>query len=62
LQGLQVRNYKITKLQMKNELQPTNNNVFKFTSNKTHVSIAQNYKLQVTKLQVYKFANLQVTK
>ncbi len=51
---------KITKLQMKDEiLQPTNNNVSKFTSNKTHVIIAQNYKLQVTKLQVY---NLQVCK
>jgi hypothetical protein len=63
LQGLQVRYYKITKLQMKNEkLQPTNNNVSKFTNHKTHASIAQNYKLQVTKLQVYKFANLQVTK
>jgi hypothetical protein len=45
---------------MKNEkYQPTNNNVSKFTSNKTHASIAQNYKLQVTKLQVY---NLQVCK
>jgi hypothetical protein len=50
LQGLQVKNYKITKLQMKNEkLQPTNNNVFKFTSNKTHAGIAQNYNLHVTK-------------
>ncbi len=50
MQGLQVENYKITKLQMKNEkLQPTNNNVSKFTSNKTHACIAQNYKLQVTK-------------
>jgi hypothetical protein len=40
---------KITKLQMKNEkLQPTNNNVSKFTSNKTHACIA---KLQVCKLQ-----------
>jgi hypothetical protein len=48
---------------MKNEkLQPTNNNVSKFTSNLTHASIAQNYKLQVPKLQVYKFANLQVKK
>ncbi len=54
MQGLQVRNYKIMKLQMKNEkLQPTNNNVSKFTSNKTHASIAQNYKLQVTKSQRY---------
>jgi hypothetical protein len=34
---------------MKNEkLQPTNKNVFKFTSNKTHSGIAPNYKLQVT--------------
>jgi hypothetical protein len=58
LQGLQVRNYKIMKLQMKNEkLQPSNNNVSKFTSKKIHASVAQNYKLQV-----YKFANLQVTK
>jgi hypothetical protein len=63
LQGLQLRNFKITKLQMKNEkLHPTNNNFSKFTSNKTHASTAQNYKLQVTKLQLYKFANLQVTK
>ncbi len=42
--------YKIIKLQMKNEKsQPTNNNVSKFTSNKT-----QNYKftsLQICKLQ-----------
>jgi hypothetical protein len=45
---------------MKNEkLQPTNNNVSKFTSNKTHACITQNYKLQATKLQVY---NLQVCK
>jgi len=59
LQGLQFRNYEIMKLQMKNEkLQPANNNVSKFTSNKTHASITQNYKLQVTKLQVYKFTNL----
>jgi hypothetical protein len=44
---------------MKNEkLQLANNNVSKFTSNKTHASIAQNYKLQVTKLPFYKFANL----
>ncbi len=50
MQGLQVRNYKITKLQMKNEkLETTNNNVSKFTSNKTHASIAQNYKFQVAK-------------
>ncbi len=35
---------------MKNEkLETTNNNVSKFTSNKTHASIAQNYKLQVAK-------------
>jgi len=46
------------KLQMKNEkLQPTNNNVSKFTSNKTSAGNAKNYKLQL-----YKFANLQVTK
>jgi hypothetical protein len=46
------------KLQMKNEKsQPTNNNVSKFTSNKTHAGNAQN-----NKLQFYKFANLQVTK
>jgi hypothetical protein len=63
LQGLQVRNYKIMKLEMKNEkLQPTNNNVSNFTSNKTHACIAQSSKLQVTKLQCYKIANLQVTK
>ncbi len=50
MQGLQVRYYKIAKLQMKNEkFQPTNNNVFKFTSNKTHSGLAQNYKLQVMK-------------
>jgi len=56
LQGLQVKNLKITKLQMKNEkLQPTNDNVSKFTSNKTHASIAQNYKLQVTNLQATKY-------
>jgi len=43
---------------MKNEkLQPINNNVFKFTSNKSHAGVAQNYKLQVTKLQVCKLAN-----
>ncbi len=55
MHDVQVLNYKIAKLQMKNEkLQPTNNNVSKFTSNKTHACIA--------KLQVYKFANLQVTK
>jgi hypothetical protein len=52
LHDVQVLNYKIAKLQMKNEkLQPTNNNVSKFTSNKTHACIA--------KLQVYKFTNLQ---
>ncbi len=39
------------------KLQPKNNNISKFTSNKTHASIAQNYKLQVTKLQVYKLQN-----
>ncbi len=50
MQGLQVRNYKIMKLKMKNEnLQPINNNVFKFTNNKTHTCIRQNYKLQLTK-------------
>jgi hypothetical protein len=40
-----VCKFKTTKLQMKNEkLQPTNNNVSKFTSNKTHACIAQNCK------------------
>jgi hypothetical protein len=40
---------------MKNEkFQPTNNNVSKFTSNKTHACIA--------KLQVYKFTGLQICK
>ncbi len=35
MQGLQVRKYKTTKLQIKNKkLQPKNNNVSKFTSNK----------------------------
>jgi len=48
---------------MKNEkLQPTNNNVSKFTNNKRHACIAQNYKLKVTKLQVYKFTILQICK
>jgi flagellar hook-length control protein FliK len=52
LQVLQVINYEITKLHLKNEkLKPTNNNVSKFTSNKTHAGIAQIYKLQVYKLQ-----------
>jgi hypothetical protein len=38
---------------MKNEiLQPTNDNVSKFTSNKTHACIA--------KLQVYKFASYKI--
>ncbi len=55
MQGLQVKNYKITN----EKLQPTNNNVSKFISNKMHASLAQNYELQVTKLQVY---NLQVSK
>jgi hypothetical protein len=58
LQGLQVRNYKITKLQMKNEkLQPTNNNVSKFTNNKTHLGIAQFTNFE---LQNCKFTSLQV--
>ncbi len=37
---------------MKNEkLQPTNNNVSKFTSNKTHACIAQNCKFASYKLK-----------
>ncbi len=48
--NFQFARFASQKLQMKNEkLQPTNNNVSKFTSKKTHASIAQNYKLQVTK-------------
>ncbi len=44
---------------MKNEkLQPTNNNVSKFTSNKTHACIAQNYKF--ASLQVCKFASYEI--
>ncbi len=53
MQGLQVRNYKITNEKWK-IFKPTNNNVSKFTSNKTHTCIAKNYKFQVTKLQVTK--------
>jgi hypothetical protein len=46
---------------MKNEkLQPRNNNVSKFTSNKTHADIAQNYKLQVYNLQVCKFVSYKI--
>ncbi len=51
MQGLEVRNYKITN----EKLQPTNNNVYKFTSNKTYASIAQNYK--IASLQVHKLQN-----
>ncbi len=46
---------------MKNEkLHPKNNNVCKCTSNKTHASIAQNYKLQVYNLQVCKFVSYKI--
>jgi hypothetical protein len=49
----------ITKFQIKNQkLQPTNNIVSKFTSNKSHVGITQNTNY---KLQNCKFTSLQVT-
>ncbi len=53
MQGLQVRNYK-----MKNEkLQPTNNNVSKFISNKSTCKYCKN--LQIAN---YKIASLQIFK
>ncbi len=55
---LYVCKLEITKLQMKNEkLQPTNNNVSKFISNKNTCKYCT--KLQITS---YKIASLQVCK